>query len=284
MKFRIQVRFQPIILALLPFLILVVGFEVLPLISMIWNSFQTDDGSGWTPAQYATALTSPYYLQAMRNSLQISLYSSLIGIILALFSAYAITRFSEKARERILMVSNMTSNFAGVPLAFAYIILLGNNGVFTILLKQWGLDVFVLDLYSWIGLILVYVYFQVPLATLLLYPAYHGIREQWREAASLLGAGSYKFWRYIALPVMFPSIAGTFGILFANAMGAYATAYALVGGNYNLLVIRIGSLVSGDVLTRPQLGSALAVILGLMMVAAIALNTWMARLVRRDLG
>lgn len=93
-----------------------------------------------------------------------------------------------RVRDRLLMLSNMTSNFAGVPLAFAYIILLGNNGVFTLLFKQWGWSVFAdFDLYSWSGLILVYVYFQVPLALLLLYPSFYGIREQWREAASLLG-------------------------------------------------------------------------------------------------
>ncbi|MNN60261.1 hypothetical protein D3C81_1754310 [compost metagenome] len=62
------------------------------------------------------------------------------------------------------------------------------------------------------------------------------------------------------------------GILFANGMGAYATAYALVGGNYNLLAVRIGSLVAGDVVNEPQLGNALAVILALSTLLAVYLN------------
>lgn len=180
------------------------------------------------------------------------------------------------------MLSNMTSNFAGVPLAFAYIILLGNNGVFTLLFKQWGWSVFAdFDLYSWSGLILVYVYFQVPLALLLLYPSFYGIREQWREAASLLGAGPWQFWKTIGLPILTPAIFGTLGILFANAMGAYATAYALVGGNYNLLAVRIGSLVAGDVVTQPEMGSTLAVLLGLTTILAVYLNHLMVRRTER---
>ena len=81
-----------------------------------------------------------------------------------------------------------------------------------------------------------------------------------------------------------PGITGTFVILFANAMGAYATAYALVGGNFNLLAIRIGSLVAGDVSTKPQLGSALAVLLGLMMLVALTVSQWFMRRVRKDLA
>ncbi|MFC0216597.1 ABC transporter permease [Paenibacillus chartarius] len=273
-----------LIAALLPLMLLIVLFELLPTAAMVMNSFLSDDGKQVTLQQYVTAVTNAFYVKAITNSLLISFYSSVVGIVLSLALAYAITRTSEATRTAVLTVSNMTSNFAGLPLAFAYIILLGNNGVFTILLKSWGWSLFDgFNLYSWTGLALVYVYFQVPLGALLLYPTFHGIREQWREAAALLGAGTLHFWRRIALPVLLPGIAGTFTILFANAMGAYATGYALVGGNYNLLAIRIGALVAGNVVTRPQLGCALAVLLGLMMVLAMWVNERLMRKVRRDL-
>jgi putative spermidine/putrescine transport system permease protein len=259
-------------------------FELLPTAAMIMNSFQTDDNAHFTLQQYVIAVTNPFYVKAITNSLLISFYSSIVGIAVSLLLAYAIAKSSEGVRNVVLTISNMTSNFAGLPLAFAYIILLGNNGVITILLKTWGWSLFEgFNLYSWTGLVLVYVYFQVPLGALLLYPSFHGIREQWKEAASLLGAGAFSFWRRIAFPILLPGIAGTFTILFANAMGAYATAYALVGGNYNLLAIRIGSLVAGNVVTRPQLGCALAVLLGAMMVLAMWANERFMRKVRRDL-
>lgn len=272
------------IIALLPFALLVVGFLMLPLFAMIHDSFLAADGRTYTLEQYIAALTSPYYSKGIVNSLKISLYSSFIGMVIAFVVSYSITRMSKKIQNFMITFSNLTSNFSGVPLAFAFIILLGNSGLFTLLFKEWGwnmTDTF--SLYSWSGLVLVYVYFQVPLAILLLYPAYSGIHKQWRESAALLGASNLQFWTRIGIPVLLPSIVGTFSILFANAMGAYATAYALVGSNYNLLTIRIGSLIAGDVATQPQLGSALAVILGLMMVAAMWINERLMQRFRRDL-
>ncbi|KRF42189.1 ABC transporter permease [Paenibacillus sp. Soil787] len=272
------------ITALLPFALLIIGFELLPLLAMVRDSFLADDGITFTFMQYKLALTNPYYTRGMSNSLIISVYSSLIGMVIALCASYSITRMPKKIQSGLITFSNLTSNFSGVPLAFAFIILLGNSGLFTLLFKDWGWDLAKsFELYSWSGLVAVYVYFQVPLAILLLYPAYSGIHKNWRESSALLGASSLQFWLRIGLPVITPSIVGTFSILLANAMGAYATAYALVGGSYNLLPIRIGSLVAGDVATRPQLGSALAVILGLMMIAAMWLNERMMRRFRRDL-
>lgn len=276
---KMNYRNRGVILALLPFVLMVLAFQVVPLLSMLTGSLRKADGTGLTLGNYVHAVQSAYYMQAIKNSLLISVTSSVIGIAAGLLCAYCITRFTPAVRDRLLMLSNMTSNFAGVPLAFAYIILLGNNGVFTLLFKQWGWSVFGdFNLYSWSGLILVYVYFQIPLALLLLYPAFYGIREQWKEAAALLGAGSWQFWRTVGLPVLSPAVFGTLGILFANAMGAYATAYALVGGNYNLLAVRIGSLVAGDVVTQPQMGSTLAVLLALSTLLAVYLNQRMVRL------
>ncbi|WP_217591857.1 ABC transporter permease subunit [Cohnella sp. GbtcB17] len=269
-------------LGLVPFLALVLLFQLIPVVSMVAGSLKPESGSGISFGFYAHILQSAYYMQAIKNSLLISAASSAIGIVVGLACAYAITRFPSKTRDRLLMLSNMTSNFQGIPLAFAYIVLLGSNGVFTLLFKQWGWSVFAdFNLYSWSGLVLVYVYFQVPLALLLLYPSFYGIREQWREAASLLGASRWQFWTSIGLPVLSPAVFGTVGILFANAMGAYATAYALVGGNYNLLAVRIGSLVAGDVVNQPQLGNALAVILALTTLLAVFLNHKMTQRARR---
>ncbi|RKP50026.1 ABC transporter permease subunit [Cohnella endophytica] len=266
------------LLGLIPFAVMVLAFQVAPILSMLMGSFSKSGGSGFTFKQYDKILHSAFYLQAIKNSFLISAYSSIVGIIVGLLCAYSITRFSPRIRDRLLMLSNMTSNFAGVPLAFAYIILLGNNGVFTLLFKQWGWSVFAdFNLYSWTGLVLVYVYFQVPLALLLLYPSFYGIRDQWKEAASLLGANRWQFWRSVGLPMLTPAIFGTLGILFANAMGAYATAYALVGGNYNLLAIRIGSLVAGDIVNQPELGNALAVLLALSTLLAVFLNHKMTK-------
>jgi putative spermidine/putrescine transport system permease protein len=231
-----------------------------------------------------TIFKSKFYLQGIQNSVLISFFSAITSIIVAVVVAYSFTKFSKKAQNRLLMIANLTSNFEGIPLSFSYIILLGNNGLFTLLFAKLGWNVFShFNLYSWTGLILVYVYFQIPLAIMLLYPSFQGIKAQWKEAAALLGASKLKFWLHIGLPVLLPSIAGIFSIMFANAMGAYATAYALVGSNYNLLSLQIAALVSSDVTLKPQLGSALGVLLVSTMILAMWFNQRMMRRIRRDL-
>jgi len=187
-------------------------------------------------------------------------------------------------REKIVILTNLTSNFSGIPLAFAFIVLLGNSGLFTLLFDKWGIGpLSSFSLYSWGGLLLIYIYFQLPLALMLLYPIYDGIQQQWKDAAALLGASTWQFWMKIGIPVMLPGIVGTFSVLFANAMGAYASAYALTSSNYNLVAIRIGSLIKGDIFAQPELASAIAVILAVTMVTAMLLSEWSISKTRRKL-
>ncbi len=249
---------------------------------MLITSFQNSDG--FTLAHYQSVLTNDYILQGFKNSITLSVISAVIALMVTLFAVYAIMRFSEPVREKILILTNLTSNFSGIPLAFAFIVLLGNSGLFTLLFDQWGIDALSsFSLYSWGGLLLIYIYFQLPLALMLLYPIYDGIQQQWKEAAALLGASTWQFWVKIGVPVMLPGIVGTFSVLFANAMGAYASAYALTSSSYNLVAIRIGSLIQGDIFAQPELASAIAVILAVTMVMAMLLSEWSISKTRRKL-
>ncbi|MBI0578996.1 ABC transporter permease subunit [Neobacillus cucumis] len=274
-----------LIASIIPFFLIILLFLFVPLFFMILSSLQGNGGTGFTFDQYKEMIKNVYYHQAFKNSILISLFSSLIAIILAVFATYSITLFSKSIQDRILVFANMTANFAGIPLAFAFIVLLGNSGLFTLLFKYFGWDMLShFNLYSWSGMVLIYVYFQLPLAVMMLYPIYQGIQAQWKEAAFLLGASPAQFWLKIGVPIISPSIAGTFSILFANAMGAYASAYALAGSTYNLVTIRIGALTTGDIFAKPELGSAVACILGVTLVIALLINEWLTRKIRRDLS
>ena len=91
--------------------------------------------------------------------------------------------------------------------------------MFMILLNLMGLDLSEsFSIYSVQGLIIAYTYFQVPLGIMLLYPIYRGVREDWKEAASILGASTSQFWLRIGVPTILPSVLSTFTLLFANAM------------------------------------------------------------------
>ena len=250
-------------LCLVPFALFFIVFEIAPLTWVMINSLQSEE-FGWGLANFSKIFSSKFYLQAIQYSLEISFWSSVFGIIIAILGAYSLRQVDSKLRNFVNAFANMTSNFSGVPLAFAFIILLGFNGSFTIMLKQAGI-IQDFNLYSKTGLIILYTYFQIPLGVLLLYPAFDALREDWRESAALLGANGWQYWRHIGLPVLTPALLGTFVILLANALGAYATVYALTTGNFNVLTIRIAAMVSGDISLDPNLASALAVVLVALM-------------------
>ena len=257
---------------LVPFAVVFYLFQLAPMVWVLINSFLYD--GDWSLANYQEIFDSAFMLQGFSNSLWLALWSSLAGLMIAALLVASLRRVDSRLRDGVIAFTNMSSNFAGVPLAFAFIIILGVNGALTLLLKQAGLiDEF--NLYGKWGLLMIYIYFQIPLAVLLLYPAFDALRDDWQEAAALLGANTRQYWFKVALPVLSPALLGTFIILLANAIGAYASVYALTSGNYNVITVRIASLVSGDLFLEPNLAAAISVILIALLAFVTLINQWL---------
>ncbi|WP_107850642.1 ABC transporter permease [Oceanimonas marisflavi] len=264
-------RWLPLTL-LLPFALVFGLFQLAPMIWVLVNSFQA--GGEWSLANFAEILGSPWYRQSFANSLDLAFWSSLAGLAIALAGTAALRRVPGRLQNAVVAFTTMASNFSGVPLAFAFIVLLGMNGAVTLLLQELGL-VEDFHLYSRAGLLVLYTYFQIPLAVLLLYPAFDAIKPDWRDAAALLGAGPLHYWLKVALPVLRPALLGTFIILLANALGAYASTYALMTSNYNLVTIQIAGLVAGDIFLEPQLAAALSLLLMALLLLVTGINQWL---------
>lgn len=268
------------LLVLLPFLIVVLLFELLPLIMLIIDSFGSDADKTvlFTLENYKRIFSTLSYKTAIKNSIIITLVSTIAGIVIAFLGAQAAHNSRGKFRSVFMTVLNMTSNFAGVPLAFAYMIIIGNAGVLRQIANVYGIEFIQnFDLYSSSGLILMYVYFQIPLSTLLLIPAFNGIRKEWQEANVLLGGRSSTFWFKVGIPVLIPSIFGTISVLFANALCAYATAYALLMNNFSLLPVNISAKFVGELKSEPSLGAALSVVMMILMVIVILLDNYIVK-------
>jgi putative spermidine/putrescine transport system permease protein len=257
---------------LLPFLLFCLAFEIMPVILLLRDSLVNKAGS-ITLLNYHEAL-APLYLKSFWNSIKLSGLTAIIGTILGLLIGYAIYRWpSKRGQEILLTLSDVTTNFAGAPLAFAFIIVLGSNGVVTqLLLHYFNLKIYPdFSVYSFSGLTLAYVYFQLPLMVLLIIPAFAGIKKEWRESACNLGANTFDFWWNIGLPVLAPSLIAGFTLLFANAFGAYATAYTLTGSRLSLVTLQIGFTITGEVLHDPGIGQAMAVLSLVIMGTSIAI-------------
>ena len=256
-----------------PFFLFAFMFLLLPSLSIFIRSFEAV-GGGFTLDNFRAIFTGRDFLNAYRVSLTISVITAVGGAVFGFLLAYAVIlgglpRF---LRSFLLTFSGVASNFAGVPLAFAFVATMGNAGLVTRLLENgFHIDIHAggFTIYSIYGLSIVYMYFQFPLMVLIMAPALDGLKREWREATENLGGTSYHYWRYVAFPILLPSLLGTTILLFGNSFGAYATAYAFSGSFINLVTIVIGAQIQGDVLYNPGLGNALA--LGMILIMALSM-------------
>jgi putative spermidine/putrescine transport system permease protein len=263
-----------------PFFAYVALFLLLPTGIIVVGSFFTKDGS-FTVANFV-GIDKPYIIKSFTNSLIISSASAGIGAVVGAVLAYAVVTGDPNGtlRRLVTSASGVLAQFGGVALAIAYIATLGSEGFVTKLLLARGLDIFARSLwiYDPIGIILVYLYFQIPLMVLVFLPALDGMRPQWREATESLGGNTWHYWRYVAGPLLAPSFLGCTLLLFANAFSAYATVAALLtqGGVYITLEIQ-NLLTSETEQTQPGLAQALALTMIVIVVIVTSLYTVLQR-------
>lgn len=258
-------------LALAPFFLFVLLFLLLPTMKIVVGAFQ--DQSGGFTLQNLLDLNTPSIRSAYWVSIKLSLWTAAIGCLVgfAIAAAIVLGGLPRWIRSPVLTFSGVASNFAGVPLAFAFLATLGPAGIVTLWVsKTFGINprAYGFNFLSFSGLVVTYLFFQIPLMILIIVPAIDGLKREWREAAAILGASWGQYWRMVALPILFPSLLGTFALLFANAFGAIATAYALIGPQLNIVPIKLFAQIRGDVLGNPNLGYALA--FGMIVITGIA--------------
>ncbi|MFC0549110.1 ABC transporter permease [Kutzneria chonburiensis] len=273
-----KVRRRLDLLGLLPFLAYVAVFLGVPTISVVVGAFQ-DDAGGWTLGNIGAAAGDPY-LHAFVVSTEISALTAVIGAVVGLAIAFAVSASPPGGalRQVVSTASGVLAYFAGVPLAFAFIAAIGSQGLVTKWLGSAGLDISGFSLFGFAGITLVYLYFQIPLMVLVIFPALEGLRPQWQEAASNLGASRWQYWRLVGGPLLLPPFLGALMLLFANAFAAYATAAALTNGIIPLVPIQIAAVMSGNVAVgQENLGNALG--LGMILIVGLALAgyAWMQR-------
>jgi putative spermidine/putrescine transport system permease protein len=258
-------------LGIVPFMVFALAFLIVPTLYLIVGAFFNPAGE--FTFQNIFDLFSPSILGAYWISIRVSVASALGGALIGFFLAWAVVLggLPSWIRSSLLTFSGVASNFAGVPLAFAFLATLGRTGLVTVLMRDWlGFNLYStgFNLLSFFGLTITYMFFQIPLMVLILTPALDGLKKEWREASEILGASTWQYWRMVVLPILWPSLMGATLLLFANAFGAIATAFALTGSSLNIVPILLYAQIRGDVLHNPNLGYALA--LGMIVITGIS--------------
>jgi putative spermidine/putrescine transport system permease protein len=223
-------------LGLLPFLAYVVLFLAVPAVLAVASGFF--DSSGVFTFANLKALTSPQILNQFLASFGVSAVTAIIGSLVGAVICFALmgTKPDGLLRTVVDSASSVLAQFGGVMLAFAFIALIGTQGLLTKILVQAGWAENPLNhfgnsgtlLYQIPGLAIPYLYFQVPLMVLTFMPAMEGLKATWGEANAILGGTNFSYWTRIAMPILAPAFFGSMILLFANSFSSYATAAALI--------------------------------------------------------
>jgi putative spermidine/putrescine transport system permease protein len=262
---------------LVPFFAFLTLFLVIPAIAVFSKAFINEQGNFSLDA-FKDAF-SGQNLDAFKFSVKLSAEAAAVGVVIGGFLAYAVVsiRRPRWLRSLVTAFSGVAANLGGLPLAFAFIALLGRQGLGTKILNAFGWDLygngFQLDTTT--GFVWVYAYFNIPLMVLITLPAIDGLKVAWREACANLGGTSFTYWRRIGLPVLAPSLLGGFLLLFANSFSAYATARAMTDQSM-IVPLRIQFYLSGDFAGQDQLGFSLAAWMIIVMTVSMGLY-WMLR-------
>ncbi len=266
------------LLVAIPFFIFVVVFLLYPTAAIVLAAFTP---GGDPSLDGITRALSGTYRQGFINSTALALTTALIGGVIGMLLA-VVMRSLERPRwlhSTLDSWSAVASQLGGVPLAFAFIAAIGTQGLLTKLFMQVGVNINDLGVSPtgfW-GLVVVYLYFQIPLMFLVSLPAINGLRRTWREAASILGASGARYWLRVGIPILTPAALGGMLLLFVNSFAAYATAYVLDPGGA-LVPLQIRFLLQGNVISGEEdLGYAIVTwVIGILM-ASLFLLTWLQR-------
>ncbi len=258
-----------------PFFVYTTVFLLIPTIVVVVGAFV--DGSGRPTLDNVAALAgdNSSFLPALQHSVILSVVTALAGAVIGAVLAYAVStaRPDGMLKRFITSLCGVLAQFGGVALAFAFMATFSIQGFLTVWLNSLGMDTgSSIWLYQWDkGLMLVYLYFQIPLMLIVFLPAVEGIKPQWREATETLGGTTWIYWTKVAGPILLPSFIGATLLLFTNAFSAYATAAALISQASPIVPLQIaGTFTSEVILGQENVGKAMA----FAMVVVVALVMW----------
>jgi len=262
----------------LPFFAFIALFLLYPTAAIIYSALTPGDDFSFTALSRAL---SGSYRQGFINSTALAATTALIGGVLGMTLA-AVMRTLARPRwlhSTLDSWSAVASQLGGVPLAFAFIATIGTQGILTKLFQLAGINIndFGISPTGFWGLVVVYLYFQIPLMFLVSLPALNGLKQTWREAASLMGASTRRYWLKVGIPILLPAFFGGMLLLFVNSFAAYATAYVLNPGGA-LVPLQIRFLLQGNVISGEEdLGYAIVTWVITLLLASLLLLTYLQR-------
>ena len=225
---------QSTILLIAPITILLVVVLILPLLAVLLPT--VFEGGAVTLSRYIAFFQDPYYIKIFVRTLRIALVCTMVCMILGIPTAYFISRVSKKWRGILMSVALFPMLTNSVIRAFAWINILGKNGIVNQILSALHLiDQPLSMLYTEFSVLVGTIYLFLPLMIITLVGVMENIDNDMMEAAESLGASRLLSFFKVILPMSIPGIITGAVLVFTGAMTAYTTPQ-LLGGPKNMLL------------------------------------------------
>jgi spermidine/putrescine transport system permease protein len=257
---------------------------VLPCLLVVLYSFferGTYGGIEWnlTFDNYRRA-ADPLYFGILLTSFRIATLTTLIAILLGYPAAYLIATSPERWQKLLLVLAVLPFWTNYLIRSYAWIVILNREGMLNGLLRYLGLVEQPLSLlYNEFAIVVGLVYAYLPFMILPLYAAINRLGPELIEASTDLGAGGWRTFRRVTLPLTLPGIAAGSIFVFVYSMGNFITPDLLGGGR----TVMVGNLIYDQFLSARDwpFGSALAFILMGIMMALLSLQAFLINRARR---
>jgi putative spermidine/putrescine transport system permease protein len=265
----------------LPLFLITAALLVWPLALLGWESMASPDESGLTLRRYVDILAVPRYRAAFTWSLGLSLAVAAFSTAACLAPAWLFVRKEFSGKRWLRGAFALPMSFSGVIVGFLMIILLGRSGFVSELMQRLiGVPLFSGAAYQITGLLLAYLYFEIPRATLTLESALRKFDTRLEAAAESLGASRWQRLLWIILPNIWPALVSTFAVTFTVSLGSFGVALILSTRQVNLLPLEIFT----QYVAVPSDRAAAAAMAVLLTAVALGVNYGFRSWVEREPG
>ncbi len=181
---------------------------------------------------YISIITDKGFLESLKFSLNISLFSSTIAVIIGVGLAYAmLINKHRKSIEKILYILPII--VPHMVAAFLMFNILSQSGLMPRILYHLGIlkaqsdfPSLIFDRYG-VGIIITYLWKEIPFVAIVVYTFISNINKNLEEVAVNLGASRRQFFWHVIIPLSWTSIISSFIIIFAFSFGAFEVPYLL---------------------------------------------------------
>ncbi len=244
------------------FPLILFGFVLWPFITLGFESFNTEEGV-FTFEKYIEVFTTKQYLDSFLNTFLLSLLSTLLALLICIPAGIYIESKQGKDRKFLAVVLTIPLSLPGIVIGFFVIITFGFTGVIPKLIELICGERHLTFAYTFWGMLLGYVYFQIPRIVLSIRGAVVNISQDVLDAAKILGASTFQTYMHIILPTLRPAIVMAASLSMATGFGAFGTAATLSRG-YRVIPLEIATSFTENF--QPKLAGALSIILVLITI------------------